>query len=183
MARLGTEEAYTIAAELKKLLPEVTNSPHILNMVDRLCSLLEPYAPTSDAIQDTVALKKAIEEAESIVKENKAALEKRKEVAQEEFIDRGISTAKVGTTTLYQAHIIRANIEAAKMQEACTAIVEHADAEDAGPTELVRFTINANSLTAWVREQERDENDMPILPKWLVPYVKIHSGYELRTRG
>ena len=47
---------------------------------------------------------------------------------------------------------------------------------------LAPETMNINTISAWVREQEEDRNGMPKLPRALKPYLTVLEKYEVRGR-
>lgn len=179
MESVVTSKAYALACELAKILPELTDSALALSLIEQLCQELKPFEPTHNPARDAVALKKSIEQEEARVKAAKDALAKRLEATQAEMLENGVSNQKVDGTTFYQSRLIRANIKAADMEPACKAILRH---RKDSPRALVKYSINATSLTAWVRELPRNEDEEPILPSWLAPFITLQLGWETRMR-
>ena len=55
--------------------------------------------------------------------------------------------------------------------------------EAAGLGEFVEPRFNVMTLSAWVREQPRDENDDPILPEGLKEALRVSRKVQVRVRG
>lgn len=53
---------------------------------------------------------------------------------------------------------------------------------DAGYADFVRPDFNVNTLSGWLRELDRDERGMPILPDSLVGKINVTHLFKLKTR-
>ena len=90
-------------------------------------------------------------------------------ILREEFAADGMQRATMQGHTIYLHRSIVANVAAGCMQLVCEALPK------IGGADLVKETVNAQTLAAFVREMKRDLDDLPILPPELAA-VEVDDG-------
>jgi len=106
------------------------------------------------------------------------------EALVEEYQQQGLQRMTVDGVTIYLAEEIWAGgmktvingIETVDRQGTCNALI------DAGYPEFVKVDFNVNTVSAWVRELDRNENGDPILPVMLEGRINIAHVWKLKTR-
>ncbi len=91
----------------------------------------------------------------------------------EAFADNGIQSINVEGYTFYLHRQIWAS---ASGPQAMAALKE------VGLDDLVKETCHAGTLSAWVREQPVDDQNMPVLPPELQEQVRVSERFDIRSR-
>lgn len=89
----------------------------------------------------------------------------------------GKSSLRIDGRTIYLDRRITAAIRHEKHAEAMAELKS-----DANTAYLVCETVNANSLAAWVRALDRDNNDLPILPPDLTDLISVNEIMSIRSK-
>jgi hypothetical protein len=110
----------------------------------------------------------------------KLKMAKIEEALLKEFADEGMSRAAIGTTTLWLDHKVWASA-GGDMDGAVSALRE------AGFNDLVKESINRNTLSAWVREQAPSKLSSPeeiqaALPAGVRDAIKVTETNNIRVR-
>ena len=115
-------------------------------------------------------------------KKLEAELERNKETAEkleaelcEEFAAAGIQNISIDGATVFLARQIWASPAAGQGEALARAM------RTIGMGDLVKETVNANQLSAFVRELPRDTDDMPILPAALAGLVCVRDVVSVRV--
>ena len=134
-------------------------------------SILNPLALAGELVELNEKMKAAKEEfekAEALVKEKKATL-------MLAFDAHKTDKVSTGGKTIYRWSQWRASITEENRLEAFEAL------RAAKLGDLIKETVNAQSLSAWVREQPKAADDTPILPNvGLQKCVTMHKTNDLR---
>ena len=116
-----------------------------------------------------------ISDLEYKIKDLKLERARLEEQAIDYLLDLGVDSMRVdlpnGKRTLYLKEEIWASATA---PDALTHNLDTAD--------MVRPTVNGQTLSAWVREQPRDAEGNPILPADIAEAIKVSRVTKLRTR-
>lgn len=91
----------------------------------------------------------------------------------EEFAENGLSSLNVNGYTAYLHNQLWAKVEDGRMEDFTVSELG----------ELVKPTVNAQSLSAAIRELPKDNSGMPILPKNLIGVVKVSEIHSIRIRS
>lgn len=131
--------------------------------------------------KEIVALDAKVKEMEQVVKDLKAERANVEAMLLEAWAVEGIDQLKVDGRTVFTQSTTRANIK--KNPEAFEAFAAH------GAPDLIKETINANSLAAWVREREVEGSspDDPVEKRFnidpeLARFISVHDQTHVRVR-
>ena len=132
-------------------------------------------APTlGERVNEYVALTQAIRAIEDDLKWRKDELRKLEERLLETFAQDGIRNMKTAAgQTVYLNRELFARL-VGDPEQAHTAI------RQAGLGDFIKPTVNAQTLRAYVREKEANEEEMP---EGLQPYINVSEVYRLRVRS
>lgn len=134
-------------------------------------SVLNPFQLAGELVEleaQRKVRKEEFEAAEAKVNEAKAKL-------IQAFDAHQVDKVSTGGKTIYRWSQWRASISAPNQPEAFEAL------RAAGVGDLIKETVNAQSLSAWVREQPKAADDTPILPNMeLQKTVTMHKTNDLR---
>ena len=127
-----------------------------------------------ERVNDYARLVGVIRELETQVKTHKDELAKREERLLENFSRDGIQNMKTAAgQTVYLNREVFARL-VGDTKKAHTAL------RRAGLGDLIKPTVNAQTLRAYVREKEESEEE---IPKGLRPYIDVAEVYRLRVRS
>jgi len=128
---------------------------------------------------DLMDQKAAIKQAEKDIKEELAMVEAQ---LLEQFEDMGMSQIKTKaqpgrpSRTVHLHRMVTASVVGGKTPELCSAM------KAIGMGALVKETVNHQTLGSWARDQERDKDDLPILPPELAGIVSVFEKISVRVR-
>lgn len=94
----------------------------------------------------------------------------------EQFGQQGVSKVSLNDKTVYMHRQTWAGVVDGRKEDL------HAALRDVGAGDLVKESVNMNSLSALVREYPKDEAGAPVLPAPLVGLVRVTERYSLRIR-
>lgn len=93
----------------------------------------------------------------------------------EEFAADGMQRTTLQGHTVYLNRQMLSSVVSGEMPAVCLGL------EAVGAGDLVKESVNSATLSAWVRERERDADDMPILPPELAGLVKVYERFSMRV--
>ena len=121
-------------------------------------------------VHEFIRLREQKLEIEASLKKTNAQLAAAEEAALEYMAGEGLTSMRVDDKTVYQQKTHYASLKADKAA-AIAAI------KASGLTDMVQETVNAQTLSAWVREQEG------IVPSALEPHISVYEQERLRVRS
>ena len=89
----------------------------------------------------------------------------------------GVQSVKVDGKTVYLHRQIWSSAETGKGEDLATVLAL------LGKGDLVKTSVSAQTLSSLVREYERDNDDMPILPDELKGLVRVSDKVSIRLRA
>ena len=122
----------------------------------------------TDRIREFVMLSDEIKEKEDEVEVLKAQRAKLQAAIVEDFAQEGIDSVRMDGRKVYLRRDLRANVLSEKVEDAAKAF------RLAGYGDMVRDSINANTLSAFVRENEGR------LPASIEPFVSVYEQFSIR---
>lgn len=176
----GTETPFDIVSKLKDYADDIGVDDYLASKITELYSAL---APPEELGIDTpnptllIAVKDRRDWHRGQEEKYKELYDSMREELGEEWFEEGRESEKINGRTIYRTHNIRAYIKVAKIEEAVPILKAREDTNG-----LPKMGVNSNSLTAWVKELERDQNDKPIIPEELKGYIDISDKWELVVR-
>lgn len=123
-----------------------------------------------------VRLHQEVQNLDQKIKKRKEELAKAKQALLEIFQRNGIDATSTKTHTLSLARQVFGTLK--KSDDAISALKEQ------GLDWLVKETVSAQTLSAWVREQCSDEADkaLPVLPGPLQPHITVYEKFDVKVR-
>lgn len=135
-----------------------------------------------DKVREFVAVRDEMDALESQLEKLKAKKAPLVDELLEMFAEEGVQNIKLEDgRTIYLYSQLRAGGWKDESGAVHTEVTAQALTE-AGFDDLVSVTVNSNTLSAWVREQPRDELNRPILPDGLGDKMTIYTLYDVRVR-
>lgn len=119
------------------------------------------------------SMEKALSSVQSAAK---AELRRSAEALKPIFGQLGINEIKTSEMTTFLKRSVHGSLIAATKPEAITKLKEE------GLEFLVKEEVNQQTFDKWVREQETDERDMPLIPDPIKPFVSVAEIYEVKGR-
>lgn len=116
-----------------------------------------------------------ISDLEYRIKDLKLERARLEEQAIDYLLDMGVDSMRVDLPTGKRTLYLKEEIWASATEP--DALAHNLDTAD-----MVRPTVNGQTLSAWVREQPRDPEGNPILPESIKDAIKISRVTKLRTR-
>ncbi len=134
--------------------------------------------PTKTKLKPYIALIKTKTQLEQKLADVKARLTKLEPEIAEAFISEGIQSHNMDGYTLYLNRQIWAGADGNK-EKMMLALKFY---PDDSWSFMVKDSVNSQTLSARVRECERDKDDMPILPEALKSVIKIAEVFRIGAR-
>ena len=127
----------------------------------------------NDAVRNWLEHERQKRDLDEQLKALKAKLKTLEDAALEYLAEEGITSVKMNGSTVYMSTSTYASLSDDK-DAAMVALKEH------GIGDLVKESVNSNSLASWVREQRETEEG---IPEALEPHVTISEVTRLRMRS
>lgn len=108
-----------------------------------------------------------------VLKEHKLALERK---IVDGFTDEGIQSMNVDGKTVHLQRTLWPKLDTSR-EEVMEAL------EDVGWGDIVRPNFNSNSLAGMIRDLDRDDEDMPIMPPELEGKISVSEKREARVKN
>ena len=136
----------------------------------------KPYS-LEEVVARAVELRRENRDLKARMEQNTAELNRLDPVIAEQFAKRQIKSQKRTTgETIYLERNLYASLVRDDDGEHAGA---HAAMREHGLEWLVKDKVDSGSLSAWVREQERQETE---IPQGLLPFLKISEVYKVKVR-
>lgn len=129
-----------------------------------------------EGVRRLIALHEEIEDLEDKLKAAKAERSAIADLVLQDFQRQGVSKTTVNGKTAYLLRQVWANVAEGQFEALKEALLQL----NAG--DIVKETINTQSLSAFVREFEPDDQGLPGLPAELRGLVKISEKFDIRVR-
>lgn len=177
-------EPYEAAWELYKLLPELTTSELALTLINTVVSGIGPIEASDDVglmLGLTTRKKRLRGELDTVNSQIRSVSDS----IVEEWKEEGTTKTTRNGRTAYLYHSIYASPELGDdenpdHERMCAALIAN------GHKDIVQERVNAQALSALVRDRdnfERDEStDLPILPPSMAAAIKVSDDFEIRVR-
>jgi hypothetical protein len=124
--------------------------------------------------RSVLRLHKELKELESKIEKKKQAFQNAKECLLEMFQRNGLQSTSTKTHSLSLTRQIWASLRSKEV--GIRVLKKH------GLDWLIQEGINAQTLSAWVREQCPDETSMPKLPRELKQQIRVHEKFGISIR-
>lgn len=128
-----------------------------------------PFAAVLAQFVDYSKEKRSLEKRLAVVK---AEMETLEGIVLREFESLGVSSMKCGDTTVHLRRQIWARAKGGDKEAVCSVL------QELGMGDMVSETFNTNTLSAWVREQEREEKP---IPDALQDVIEITEEFSVRA--